>query len=98
MSPPRRRAVGAELVDGGVHFRVWAPAHQSVRVIVDGSRERELDREKDGYFSGLITDARAGTRYRFRMDNDRESFPDPASRFQPDGPHGDSVVVDPGNV
>lgn len=94
MSSPRRRTVGAELVDGGVHFRVWAPAHQAVRVVLDGSRGLDLDRDKDGYFSGLAADAHAGTRYRFRLDGERETFPDPASRYQPDGPHGDSVVID----
>src|SRR4029078_5261805 len=38
--------------------------------------------------------ARAGSRYWFRLDG-KETFPDPASRFQPDGPHGPSQVVDP---
>ena len=26
----------------------------------------------------------------------RDEFPDPASRFQPEGPHGPSQVIDPG--
>jgi maltooligosyltrehalose trehalohydrolase len=87
----RRRAIGAELVDEGVHFRVWAPAHQRVSVVIDGHAS-PLEREPGGYHSGLIRDARAGTRYKFRLaDGD---YPDPASRSQPDGPHGHSVVVD----
>ena len=36
-----------------------------------------------------------GTRYSFRLDDDATPYPDPASRFQPDGPHGPSEVVDP---
>jgi maltooligosyltrehalose trehalohydrolase len=40
--------------------------------------------------------ARAGTLYRFRLDKGTESYPDVASRFQPDGPHGPSQVIDPG--
>ena len=96
MSPQRRRAVGAELVGGGVHFRVWAPAHRSVHVVFEGtSREVALERESHGYFAGFVDGAKAGTRYRFRLDDDRDSFPDPASRHQPDGPHGSSAVVDP---
>jgi len=96
MIPDRRRAVGAEIVHGGVHFRVWAPAQRSVRVVIEGrSDEVALEREDGGYFSGLVRDARAGTRYRFRLGDDRETYPDPASRFQPDGPHGSSAVVDP---
>jgi maltooligosyltrehalose trehalohydrolase len=33
-------------------------------------------------------------RYRLRLDG-RGPFPDPASRFQPAGPHGPSMIVDP---
>src|SRR6266852_7231740 len=96
MSSRRRRAVGAEIVDGGVHFRVWAPARRSIRVVVDRlASEVALDHEEDGYFSGVVASAHAGSRYRFRLDNDRETYPDPASRSQPDGPHGSSMVVDP---
>src|SRR5205823_3386241 len=38
----------------------------------------------------------AGTRYRFRLDGEQALYPDPASRFQPDGVHGPSQVIDPG--
>lgn len=92
----RGLAIGAEcLADGGVHFRVWAPERRRVRVVFDGSRGRDLDREPGGYFSGFAPEARPGTLYRFQLDDDGP-FPDPASRFQPDGPHGPSQVVDPG--
>ena len=36
----------------------------------------------------------AGTRYQYRLDGERYR-PDPASRYQPEGVHGPSVVVDP---
>jgi len=62
---------------------------------VIGNRDIPLDSDGDGYFRGFVRDAGAGTRYRFRLDRERESFPDPASRFQLLGPHGPSVVVDP---
>jgi maltooligosyltrehalose trehalohydrolase len=54
-----------------------------------------LAAEGDGYFSGLVADVGAGTRYSFRLDGDSTLLPDPASRFQPEGPHGVSEVVDP---
>src|SRR5690606_34678165 len=38
---------------------------------------------------------RAGTRYRFRLDDGDQLFPDPASRFQPLGPLGPSELIDP---
>jgi len=90
----RKRPVGAEIIGEGVSFRVWAPAHREVSVVIDGVGY-SLHAEEGGYFQGLIDSASAGTRYRFRIDGDDATYPDPASRFQPDGPHGDSEVVDP---
>ena len=89
----RRLPIGAELVDGGAHFRVWAPRRKRVEV-VSGDRSTELAREDEGYFAGLVSGVTAGFRYKLRVDGS-SAFPDPASRWQPDGPHGDSVVVDP---
>lgn len=34
--------------------------------------------------------------YQLRLDGEEFLYPDPESRFQPDGPHGPSQVVDPG--
>jgi maltooligosyltrehalose trehalohydrolase len=99
----RRYPVGAEATPEGVHFRVWAPKRRRVEVVVEGaehavSLEREaagpLGHEGSGYFSGLFEDAKAGLRYRFRLDG-AGLFPDPASRFQPEGPHAASEVIDP---
>ena len=53
----------------------------------------ELAGEGNGYFSGQIADATPGTLYKFELDSG--AFPDPASRFQPTGPHGPSQVIDP---
>jgi hypothetical protein len=74
---------------------VWAPDHQNVEVILESEDHapghevcRRLRPEKDGYFGGYIREARAGALYRFRLDGGPQSYPDPASRFQPLGPHG----------
>jgi maltooligosyltrehalose trehalohydrolase len=91
----RRFPIGAEAVAGGVHFRVWAPAHKQVEVVIEGSREIALEPESDGYFSTTTDSARPGMHYRFRLDQGDRLFPDPASRFQPEGPHGPSQIVDP---
>lgn len=90
----RRLPVGAEVQPAGVHFRVWAPRHQRVEVALEGA-SHPLAPENCGYFSGVVPTARAGTAYRYRLDG-TEAYPDPVSRFQPDGPHGPSQVVDPG--
>jgi maltooligosyltrehalose trehalohydrolase len=54
----------------------------------------ELQPQADGYFAGLAPQAAEGTQYRFRLDDDG-CFPDPMSRYQPNGPHGASQVVNP---
>ena len=96
MTSPRRLPVGAEIAAGGTHFRVWAPRRRAVEVIeADTGRADALEAESDGWFAGLVPRAAAGFRYRFRLDGGG-AFPDPASRFQPEGPHGPSEVVDPG--
>jgi maltooligosyltrehalose trehalohydrolase len=94
----RRYPVGAELSpEGGVQFRVWAPACNKVEVVLEGPGDSayELVAEDDGYFSLTIPDLKPGTLYRFRLNDERQLYPDPASRFQPDGPHGPSQIIDP---
>ncbi|HMH50008.1 MAG TPA: malto-oligosyltrehalose trehalohydrolase [Candidatus Acidoferrum sp.] len=94
----RKLPVGAELKAQGVSFRVWAPAAPSVDVILESGpgspAALALDPEGDGYFSAVVAGAGAGTRYRFRLGGAERGLPDPASRFQPEGPHGPSEVVD----
>src|SRR5262245_22309421 len=94
----RRLPIGAEPQrEGGVHFRVWSPEQSKVSVVVqrDGGvvAERRLDADRCGHLSGVIEEAQVGDRYWLSIDGDR--VPDPASRFQPDGPFGPSQVIDP---
>ena len=89
----RRFPVGAEVTSHGVDFRVWAPNCRRVEVVIEGGETVPLDGEAEGYFSGLVRNAQAGSRYRLRLDGG-EAFPDPATRYQPSGPHGWSEVVD----
>lgn len=91
----RRFPIGAEPAAGGVHFRVWAPNRRQVEVVLQESRAVPLERESDGYFSGVVDFARPGMQYRFRLDRGDRLFPDPASRFQPEGPHGPSQIINP---
>ncbi len=98
----RRYPIGAEIIsENKTHFRVWAPKANVLEVVlessVDRSAERSLHslaRERDGYFSETVS-CGAGARYRFRLNGSEDFHPDPASRFQPEGPHGSSCVVDP---
>jgi maltooligosyltrehalose trehalohydrolase len=87
---------GAFPVDGGVQFRVWAPAAHELRVIVADGAARGAYRLEghEGLFELMLKGAAAGNRYAYSV-NGGTPLPDPASRFQPDGVHGLSEVIDP---
>jgi len=92
----RKYSQGVELVAGGASFRVWAPEHQRVEVVLDGGQTPvPLHEEEGGYFAGLVDGVRAGARYRYRIDGQAPDYPDPVARFLPEGPHGPAEIVDP---
>jgi maltooligosyltrehalose trehalohydrolase len=86
-------ALGAVLADEGVIFTVWAPGQRELAVAVEGRSDMPMTRGRDGYFSATVPGVREGARYRFRIEQGLR--PDPVSRFQPEGPFGPSMVVDP---
>ncbi|MGH7630797.1 MAG: malto-oligosyltrehalose trehalohydrolase [Gemmatimonadales bacterium] len=91
----RRLPIGAEVRPEGIDFRVWAPRRARVEVVLETEgRAVPLAPGADGYFHTVVPELSAGTRYRFRLDGGIP-VPDPASRFQPGGPHGPSEVIDP---
>ena len=85
----RRLPIGAEVQsERGVHFRVWAPRRTRVDVVLEGgavTQALEAEAGGDGYFSGLVGEARVGQTYHFLLDGGDYAYPDPASRFQPRG-------------
>ena len=95
---PWRLPLGAEITPSGVVFRVWAPAARRVDVALfapDGVEHCPLAPEGEGLYAGFVAGAGPGSLYKFRLDGGPE-YPDPYSRFQPEGVHGPSQVVDPG--
>ena len=86
--------VGASLHDGGVTFRVWAPRCRSIDVVIEGRRPLPLAARPDSIFEIPVPGVTAGARYQYRLDGVRYR-PDPVSRWQPEGVHGPSVIVDP---
>lgn len=91
----KRKPLGACPRENGVFFRVWAPYSKEVRVVLNDVEESfMLITEADGYFSALVPKVEAGALYKYQMD-DGLQYPDPCSRYQPQGPHGPSMVVDP---
>jgi maltooligosyltrehalose trehalohydrolase len=90
-----RPAAGAWLDAGGAHFRLWAPGAARVELVIDGfDQPVAMTPAGGGVFAADLTGPSHGRRYRYRVDG-RGPFPDPASRWQPDGVHGDSALDDP---
>jgi maltooligosyltrehalose trehalohydrolase len=88
---------GAEVQGEGVFFRTWATGKKVVSVVIfdqDGRvvRERPMGLEASGYYSVIDPAASAGSLYKYRLD--AHLVPDIASRFQPQGVHAPSQVVD----
>ena len=102
MSPAKRcYPIGAEAIgEDRTHFRVWAPKARELDVVVEYRPNSQrtfhpLSPEQGGYYSGAL-DVGVKTRYWFRVNRGKKFYPDPASRFQPKGPHGPSCIIDPG--
>jgi maltooligosyltrehalose trehalohydrolase len=93
-----RPALGAFFDDAGVSFRVWAPTRRQVDLVLDpqgaAPRYERLQRSGDGTFTGTFDTVRSGDLYMYLLDGDGP-YPDPCSRYQPQGVHGPSAVVDP---
>jgi maltooligosyltrehalose trehalohydrolase len=84
--------LGAQVLSEGVRFRVWAPKVPSVSLIIEGSKEISMSPEGKGYFTAVVRGIFSGTRYFYRLDSG-QLRPDPVSRYQPEGVHGPSEVV-----
>ncbi|MGH8637873.1 MAG: alpha-amylase family glycosyl hydrolase, partial [Burkholderiales bacterium] len=88
---------GAVPEGGGVRFRVLAAATRDVRLhLLTGpaAGTHRPVRSPDGVAEFFVKHAGAGDRYVYSLDGS-DARPDPASRFQPDGVHGPSAIVDP---
>jgi len=86
----------ATLGQGRTRFRLWAPAARKVELCLaraKGEAFLPMPAVGEGWYE-LLTEAAAGSRYRYRIDAEI-LVPDPVSRFQPEDVHGASQVVDP---
>ncbi len=84
---------GALVDEASTTFRVWAPGADTLTLVLD-DETHAMPAVGDDYFEATVADAGAGTRYKIELDG-QGPFPDPASRFQPEGVHGPSEVVNP---
>jgi maltooligosyltrehalose trehalohydrolase len=80
--------------DGAVVWRVWAPHSEVVTLILSPSDhpvEVVMQPAGFGYFVHREERVAEGLRYCYRLADGRD-YPDPASRWQPDGVHRPSAV------
>ena len=89
---------GAIPQQDGVRFQIWAPEARSLHLLTKTGDappiERVLQRDAAGIWTGVFADVHVGDRYAYSLNRDPPR-PDPASRFQPDGVHGWSEIIDP---
>jgi maltooligosyltrehalose trehalohydrolase len=85
------RQFGPKLTADGALFRLWAPAAKHVDLLLE--KPHPMAHGEDGWYSAELPDVGAGTRYKFRIDEEID-VPDPASPFQPDDVSGPSEVID----
>jgi maltooligosyltrehalose trehalohydrolase len=78
---------------GTARFLVWAPKAQRVDLHVQGGSRLQMERGADGYFAAAMAGVAPGLRYSYSLDGGANR-PDPASRHQPEGPHGPSELVE----
>ncbi|MCE5984320.1 malto-oligosyltrehalose trehalohydrolase [Pseudomonas sp. LF19] len=84
---------GAAMLDSSsARFALWAPDAQRVEVEFEAGPREPLQAQADGWFVGRLA-CKAGSRYRYRIDAE-QTVADPASRYQPEGVHGPSELVD----
>lgn len=83
--------IGATLSQKGTRISVWAPYAKSVSLLY---KEHSALLVSDEYstWSGTLSDLKEGDMYWILVD-DKIRLPDPASRYQPEGIFGPSMVV-----
>lgn len=89
-----RKKIGAYYIENDkTSFTVWAPFKEKVQVKIKNNKTFDLTRNNHGYWEGEISGVSPGSLYKYLID-DENSFPDPASRLQPQGVHSWSGVDD----
>jgi maltooligosyltrehalose trehalohydrolase len=91
-----RNFLGASLLeDGSCKFLVWSPQVERAELHLLGPREQlvPMERKESGYYEARVEGLAPGALYRYRLNGEKERA-DPASRFQPEGVHGPSQVLD----
>ncbi|HBK96105.1 MAG TPA: malto-oligosyltrehalose trehalohydrolase [Microcoleaceae bacterium UBA10368] len=76
-------------------FTVWAPTLKQVAVQITSPDKRLIPMQQSatGYWQTTATDIPPGTLYTYQLES-KNNWPDPASKYQPQGVHCPSQVID----
>lgn len=85
-----RKKIGAEILGQSCRFCVWAPHAKKVELVLKDQCSLVLKKEEKGYWT---VEGHVAPECLYKYVLDGQIFPDPASRFQPEGVHGWSQVV-----
>ena len=85
--------IGAVLSESKLSYRVYAPYVESLELDFKGLGRFKAERDELGYFSLEVDGVKEGQEYKLIL-NGKEEIPDPLSKYQPYGVHGNSAVVD----
>ncbi len=87
--------LGAHFQSKETSFCVWAPFAEkmTLKIVEPEPAQHDMEQNDQGYWHKVLSKVKPGTKYKFAI-NGQDEKPDPASKAQPDGVHGPSVVVD----
>src|SRR5512133_3470865 len=88
-----RMPFGVQIEQEKTRFALFAPDAANINAII-GEKAHAMQAKCDGWRELRLRHTGAGTRYIYELQGEQR-VPDPASRYQPDGVHAPSTVVDP---
>jgi maltooligosyltrehalose trehalohydrolase len=83
---------GIRLNGDKAEVNLFAPLASEASLIVNDSKEIQLSKFGEAYWSANVEMLQPGDRYMFRVNG--KDYPDPASLSQPGGVHGPSEIID----
>jgi maltooligosyltrehalose trehalohydrolase len=90
------KTVGATpLSSGGWQFRVWGPdlPHVALQFKSPVRRTLSMNKDAEGFHNVEVAAIPSDATYLYQLDG-KEEWPDPASRWQPQGVHAPSQIID----
>lgn len=75
-------------------FKLWAPLPKKVSVQICGQLHPMEGPDEHGMWKAIVETCGSGDDYGFVLDDDPQVWPDPRSKWQPNGVHGLSRIYD----